>query len=175
MLRELNGGAQTHKARQRKKRIIFIRRLLGGGLIVGLLMVGSGLAFAWYQAQSNPITVTQTPASKKTLPAATVREFADDTPVGVSIQSLSAPLRAGQNASLTIKTLPTAACSVKVTYKDQESKDAGLIPKNADDFGAVTWTWTVEVSRPSGKWPVEVMCAHGKMSGYVKTELEIQT
>lgn len=174
MLRELKGGAQTHKSRQRRRRRIFIRRLVVGGIISALLIIGAGMAYAWYQTQQSPVAVTSAPVSKKTLSAATQRDFADDTPVGVSIQSLSAPLKAGQNASLTIKTLPKAACSVKVTYKGQESTDGGLIPKNADDFGAVTWTWTVETLRPVGKWPVEVTCAHGKMSGYVKGELEIQ-
>lgn len=71
------------------------------------------------------------------------------------------------NASLAIRTCPEAACSITVTYANEISKDAGLLPKPADEFGVVQWTWTVESSRPVGKWPVDVTCGLGKESDII--------
>jgi hypothetical protein len=139
-----------------------------------MLGAAGGLGYTWYVGNSDPVTPAALPETKKTpLAAAPVAKAKPTGPVGVSIQVLSSPVKPGGNASMTIRTRPDAACSITVTYKDQKSTDGGLIPKTGDEFGTVQWTWTVESSRPVGKWPVDVTCALGDMSGYVRGELEV--
>jgi hypothetical protein len=117
-------------------------------------------------------TALPTPAAKPKI-AQVQTKAKPEGPVGVSVQVLTSPVKPGGNASMTIRTRPEAACSIRVTYKDQLSTDGGLIPKTADEFGLVQWTWTVESSRPVGTWPVDVTCALGEESGYVRGDLEV--
>jgi hypothetical protein len=142
--------------------------------VLALLGGSAGLAYTWYVGNNDPVTPAVLPETKKTpLTQVATPKAKPEGPVGVSIQVLSSPVAPGGNASLTIRTRPDAACSITVTYKDQKSTDTGLIPKTADEFGTVQWTWTVESSRPVGKWPVDVTCALGEMSGYVRGDLEV--
>jgi hypothetical protein len=147
-------------------------------IIATLLFVGgvAGAGYVYYIGTTEPVEPAALPAppTQNKIAQATTKPKAKPTgPVGVSIQVLTSPVKPGGNASLTIRTRPDAACSVKVTYKDQASTDGGLIPKTADEFGLVQWTWTVESSRPVGTWPVDVTCALGDMSGYVRGDLEV--
>jgi hypothetical protein len=44
----------------------------------------------------------------------------------------------------------------------------------ADDFGIVSWTWTVEESVPLGEWPVDVTCAFNDQSAMVRGKLVVE-
>lgn len=174
MLRELKGSTTTKQGIVRARRQRTARTL--GIVIFCLILLGgaAGLAYTWYVGNNNPVTPVSLPETKKSPLTTVVTPKAKPTgPVGVSVQVLSSPVKPGGNTSLTIRTRPDAACSITVTYKDQKSTDGGLIPKTADEFGTVQWTWTVESSRPVGKWPVDVTCALGEMSGYVRGDLEV--
>lgn len=176
MLRELKGSTTTKRGMVRVRRRKTAR--LFGGIIACLVLLGAsaGLGYTWYIGNTEPVKPAVLPETKKSpLASAAVpdKKAKPEGPVGVSIQVLSSPVAPGSNASMTIRTRPEAACSIKVTYKDQASTDTGLIPKTADEFGTVQWTWTVESSRPVGKWPVDVTCALGEMSAVVRGELEV--
>lgn len=175
MLRELKGSTTTKRGIVRARRKRTARTL---GIVIGtLLLLGAsaGLAYTWYVGNSRPVTPAVLPETKKTplTQVATVKAKRVG-PVGVSVQALTSPVKPGINTSLTIHTRPDAACSITVTYKDQKSTDGGLIPKTADEFGTVQWTWTVESNRPVGTWPVEVTCALGDKSGYVRGDLVVE-
>ena len=175
MLRELNGSVATERGRAKARRRRLVRNISLTIMTLLLLGGGAGAGYVWYMGNSKPVTVTElpTPVKPKLVQAAEQPKAKPTGPVGVSVQVLTSPVKPGGNASMTIRTRPDAACSIKVTYKDQQSTDGGLIPKTADEFGLVQWTWTVEVTRPVGSWPVEVTCALGKEYGYVKGQLDV--
>ena len=143
-------------------------------IILLILMLIAGMAYVWYSGQQEPIAPEPFPETTKRQTQVVEKPKITEGPVGVSSQVFTSSVVQGDNASLAIRTRPEAACSITLVYKDnQKSKDAGLLPKTADEFGTVQWTWTVEASRPVGKWPVEITCASGEMSGYLKLDLEV--
>jgi hypothetical protein len=81
--------------------------------------------------------------------------------------SLTSPLRAGKDASLTVSVSPRARCTIKVIYDTVVSKARGLGPKSG---GEITWRWRVGRSTQPGRWPVIVRC--GK-SGTLKLRIRV--
>ena len=159
------------KTRLRKKR----NKIVMVMIINLLILVVLGLVLViWIIWQNGQKTVDVEPLPAKETPKIVEAPKPDPTgPVGVSTQVFTSPVQQGGNASLAIRTRPEAACSITVTYDNEISKDAGLLPKPADECGVVQWTWTVESSRPVGKWPVDVTCGLGKESGYHREELVV--
>lgn len=138
-----------------------------------VLIVGGGIAYAWYTGQHIPAgqVAEELPASPKKVD---VKPVAVDpkAAVGVSVQSINAAAP-GENAAINIRTYPEAECTIVVEYNKVPAKDSGLVKKNADEYGAVSWTWTVDPAAPLGKWPVKVTCAHHGKSGVVQGDLEV--
>ncbi len=81
-----------------------------------------------------------------------------NTPVGVALEALDSPVAPGSNTSMIITTTPTAKCDITVSYDGRKSTDSGLVPKTADAYGSITWSWTVPQNTPSGNWPIYVAC-----------------
>ena len=180
MLKELKGVGSTYRANDRRRRGHFVRTVVTVIVVVLLICAALGLAYVWYMGKVKPVQpAAEVPTVATTKAPTTVAPVVDDnSPVGVAIQSFSSSVQRGSNASISIRTRPQAACSIRVTYsltpdQDKESKDGGLIPKTADDYGTVSWTWTVETSRPVGSWPVEVTCAYKDKWGYGKDMMEV--
>lgn len=146
-----------------------------------VLLVGAGALYTWYMggqqvAPEAPVVET----SKELTPVVAPRTVAPDAKVSLSTQSVTSPVRPGDNASITARTNPKAGCTITVTYgelgeKDKQSDDSGLYAKTADEYGMVSWTWTVESNRPQGVWPIEVTCANEANSAYLKAELVVKT
>lgn len=89
-------------------------------------------------------------------------------PVGVLRKvSLTSPIRAGKDASLTVTVSPRARCTVEVIYDGVASKAKGLGPKSGD---TITWRWRVGEGTRPGRWPVIVRC--GK-SGTLKLRMRV--
>lgn len=174
MLHNLKGSQSTYKSRTNKKRKTFIIRLAATLYVTSTLLIGSAFAYSWYSNRQAPEPIVSTEMKPAKKVAASTVDVPKNAPVGVSLQQFSSVVKPGQNASIAVRTLKTAACTVKVTYDTKQSTDAGLIPKTADEYGSVTWAWTVEPYRPKGKWPVEVTCAHGSKSGYLRADLIIE-
>lgn len=143
-------------------------------VVLLVLVLGIGAAYTWYMGQQKPITaiveqdstVVESSKIKHVTPAANV-------PQGVSIQSLTTPVAPGSNASVIIKTNPASTCVIKVEYDKVASKDSGLGQKVSDDFGTITWAWTVEETVPEGKWPITITCSRGKLSAVVIGDLVV--
>lgn len=173
MLQELKGGAHRYHTQQKLRRRRFLRNLFVACFVIIAIGIGVGLFYTWMNGKNHPVASQPLPTvPKKQL--TTTPQYDPSAPVGVAIEAMSPAVKAGSNVSLSVKTKPKAACSIVVTYQNnQKSTDAGLIPKNADEFGVVIWTWTVEVGRPAGTWPVEVTCADGDKSGYGKADLVV--
>lgn len=113
------------------------------------------------------------PHEKLPDPFATPKKKAPDAVVGVAVQMITSPLVPGSNAMINIKTNNDAKCKITVVYNKVPSTDSGLSDKVADEFGVVSWTWTVEPTAPLGSWPVTVTCANEKKSGVVVTDLNL--
>lgn len=90
-------------------------------------------------------------------------------PVAAAVRkvSLTSPVRAGKDASLTVSVSPSARCTIKVAYDGVVAKAKGLGPKSG---AKVTWRWRVGTRTPPGRWPVTVRC--GK-SGTLKVWLRV--
>lgn len=144
------------------------------GAIVLLLLLGlAGLAYTWWMGKQATVDIPDAPVSKPVTKAPST--ISDTAPVSVALQSLTTPVKPGENASMMVKTNPGAACSIKVEYtNNQSSTDTGLVPKNADEYGIVSWSWKVEENRLPGVWPATVTCANAENSGVYVGKLEIQ-
>jgi hypothetical protein len=138
--------------------------------------VGGGVGYTWYMGQhddgstlgvATPVEATPAPVIKPSKPS-------PNAPVGASVQMLTTPVVPGENASITVKTTPMANCTIKVEYNKVASTDSGLIPKAADEFGIIGWSWTVEESVPLGTWPVTVTCTYNKKSAMVRGDLVVK-
>lgn len=80
----------------------------------------------------------------------------------VSFQSLTQPATRGQNATLTVKTLPGAFCTVSLSDPVPRLNNS-LAGRFADSGGLVSWTWKVD--SPAGAWDIEVPCSRQAQVG----------
>lgn len=117
-------------------------------------------------AIATPVEAASAPAITPAKPAANAKESA-------SIQMLTSPVAPGSNASVSVKTNAASKCTITVEYNKVASTDSGLKPKVADEFGMISWAWTVEESVPLGKWPVKVTCAYNDQSSVVQGDLVV--
>jgi len=92
----------------------------------------------------------------------------------VKLVSLTSPVSPGNPASITIKTVPSAQCRIRVQYLPGPSKAKGLIPQTADSEGQVTWTWRVGAQTTPGTWPIFVTCLSGVSQGTLQTSFTVQ-
>lgn len=146
------------------------------GVVVLIVLFGlAGVAYTLFagspevkpRAQSAPKPDANTYSAPKPV------QPAPNTPVGVSVVSLLSPVLAGSNTSVSIRTIPTAICTISVAYNGVASTDSGLAAKTADAYGMASWTWTVGRGVPPGNWPVKVSCSHNGRSAVVQTLLQV--
>jgi hypothetical protein len=144
-------------------------------VVLAVVFVGGGLGYTWYMGQqpvdttaaiAEPVVTKPAPEIKPVKPSANAKESA-------SVQMLTSPVAPGANASISVKTNPASKCTIKVEYNKILSTDSGLTAKTADEFGMVSWTWTVEETAPLGKWPVKVTCTYNKKSAFVQGDLKV--
>jgi hypothetical protein len=149
---------------------------VGSILALLVLFVGAGAAYTWYTGQHSDEAVSAaeaTPAEVTPVPKHEPMKPAANAKASASVQSLTSPVAPGSNVSVTIKTTPTATCKIVVEYNKVASQDSGLGPKTADEYGIVSWTWTVDKTAPLGKWPVTVTCEYNTKSAVVVGDLEV--
>jgi hypothetical protein len=75
----------------------------------------------------------------------------------VRLVSVTSPVSAGSDASLTVAVSQTSTCSITVNYKSGPSSAQGLYPKRSSG-GRVSWTWMVGTRTTAGRWPIVVSC-----------------
>lgn len=170
-------GTDPAKSFDRKKRRRKFRATAVAGLVAVLFLMVAGFVYTWYIGQKESVVVESASTEKTPKPRFTEpRKPTDRSQVGVAAQSFTSPVKAGSNSSLSVKTLPGAACSIMFTYNKGRtiSKDTGLIPKVADEYGFLDWTWTVTADVREGTWPVEVTCAYNNKSAYYRADLVVE-
>ena len=165
---------------RRPSKLRYARNIIVGIVILVVVSVGAGAGYIWFlgnQADDTELEFVETPSNSSTV--RTPSQPASDAPVGVARRSFTTPVAPGENASLTAHTNAKAICTITLTYgeigeKEKQSNDSGLVERIADQYGTVTWSWTVPEDAPLGKWPVEVTCRNDKNSGYIREYLEIK-
>lgn len=150
-----------------------LRNVVISIVVMLALFAGAGLAYTKFVAGA-PVeeTPAATPAEQNYGLPKPKKPHANSR-VSASVQSLLSPVKAGANTSMTVKSLPTAKCKIEVTYDDKKSKDTGLTQKVTDDYGNVTWSWTVDKDAPAGTWPAKVTCFFNKKSAVVIGDLKV--
>lgn len=149
--------------------------LISAGVLL-LLFVVAGLIYTFYVGMLGPSTPTTQPVAAKAdnyqpitphKPAPNARESA-------AVEYLDSPVKRGQNASITVKTLGGSSCDITVLYNHVPSRDSGLQKRTADEYGTVTWSWTVDPTAPVGAWPVTVTCAYNHRTAVVQGQLQVE-
>jgi hypothetical protein len=152
----------------------FFAKLLIWCVVLAGLLAGAGFGYVWWSGQQEtPVLPQATLAPNR--PTFSKPKPSPNAPVSASVQSITSPVSPGEDVSMTVRTTPEAACEIFVEYdNDVKSTAAGLQPATADEFGMVTWEWTVEPTAPIGIWDAEVNCAAREKSAMVRGELEIK-
>ena len=141
--------------------------------IMLLLFVIVGVIYTWYMGLYGDKKISAPLEKAQSRKEHTPPPTDPNAPVGVYIQSIMSEITPGSNDAISIRTQPQADCVIKVTYGGIESKDSGLSPKRADEYGFVKWSWTVDPTTPLGKGAVDVTCARNKQSGYMHGDFVI--
>lgn len=92
----------------------------------------------------------------------------------VELVSVTSPVKQGAEATVAIRTLPKAECSIRVRYKSGYSTAAGLYAKTADASGMVAWTWTVGVRTTPGTWPIYVTAEKNGETARLETTFVVE-
>lgn len=153
-----------------------LRNVAISAVVLLVLVVGGGVAYTWYVGQDEAANTVAIPAPVEPAPTQAIKPTkpAADAKQSAAVQMLSSPVVPGENASITVKTNAESECTIKVEYNKVPSADSGLKPKTADDFGIVSWTWTVEETAPVGTWPVDVVCAFNDQTAMVRGDLVVE-
>jgi hypothetical protein len=94
-------------------------------------------------------------------------------PLSVTLIYLVSPTSPGNAASITVRTAPSASCTISVVYKSGPSQARGLVPKTAGKDGVVGWAWVVGTRATPGMWPITVSCSAGGNQGTLWTAFEV--
>lgn len=106
-------------------------------------------------------TPTQTPTTSPTRTSTPLPTLAAATPSFVSVIGN----RPGGDASVAVRTLAGAACSIRfVSPLGNDVAAAGLAARTADGTGNATWTWQIPADVPPGTGSVHVTCNGGAAS-----------
>lgn len=131
-----------------------------------------GFIYVYYSDQS-PSQVVAHKTTQSYAPLPPPIKPGANAPEGVVVESLDTPVTPGSNTSMIINTNAGSLCSILVTYNGVVSKDSGLVNKQADSYGNVTWSWTVPSSTPVGDWPIKVTCTYHGRSGVDISNLQV--
>ncbi len=150
-----------------------MRRTLISIAVLLVLLVCGATGYVFYSdrtgakpATSNALTSYKAPSLPK--PSSPNPNAAE----GAAVDAIDSPVSVGQNTSITIQTNRGSTCTISVTYNGVASKDSGLGPKKADDYGTITWSWTVDKTAAIGTWPVKVTCAYNGRTAFVQGDLQ---
>jgi flagellar basal body-associated protein FliL len=99
-------------------------RALVSVVVLLVLIAGAGIGYVWYMGQ-HPAKL---PQQQETVAAAKKADLKPIKPApnakeSASIQSLTSPVAPGDNAMVTIHTLPDSVCVISVVYDKTASTD----------------------------------------------------
>ncbi len=171
-IRKTRAG-QKRSIHERKRQRRTVKRVVLTIVILLLVILLAAVIYVWYMGRHPNEQVMQTVNTGSAAPTLKTYKPPDDAVVGIVQQTFSGAAKPGSNSSISIKTNPGAACQITVKVNNALLPDTGLVPKIADEFGIVNWSWTVPKNVLRGKWPVEITCANAKNSAYYRVDLEV--
>lgn len=171
--KQRRGSQRSIHERESRKRTL--RRVGFSVVILLFLLIVAAVIYVWYMGRHPAQQAVETVDTSSQAPILKTYTPDPDDPIGISEQSFTGQAKLGENAAIGVKTSPGAACQISVKMSNNAVlPDSGLVPKIADDFGLVEWSWTVPANGLIGKWPVEVTCANvAKKSAYYRADLEV--
>lgn len=147
--------------------------LISAGILLVLFVV-AGVVYTFIMGRQTPQQpIAQPVAVQQPSPVVKPRQPPANAPESAAVQMLTSPVSAGDAASISVRTNPTSSCKISVVYDKTPSTDAGLRTKIADEYGVVSWSWTVDKNAPKGTWPVTVTCAFHKRTAVVVGDLQV--
>lgn len=166
-----------------RRKVLFpkpLRNVLISAVILLVLLVGAGVAYTLYMDSNGQKDLTPEPvASTSVAPPITPRKPAPDAKEGAAVEMLMSPISVGTEESLSVRTNPTSSCKVAVIYgydydkKQTPISDPALGPQVADEYGTVSWTWTISPSAPLGPGKITVTCVYNGRSAVVLADLVV--
>jgi hypothetical protein len=153
-----------------------IRNIVLSILVLVVICGVSGVVYVLITGRSPASNAKAAPLPPSPEPGAAIpkpRKPAANAAESAGIESLDTPVKIGQNTSMIVQTLPDSVCTISFIYNNIASKDSGLVQKSADDYGAVSWSWTISGDVPVGKWPAKVTCSYNKKSAVVIGDVEV--
>jgi len=157
--------------------MLISKTVRNSGISAGILLIvlmAAGMAYTLFSAGPAPKPVLSKPADEESFQAVPKPpQPAANAPEGVAVGAFTTPVVPGSNASIQVRTNAGSTCTITVVYNNVASTDSGLTPKTADDYGVVSWSWTVGSTVPVGSWPVHVTCAYHGRTGVVQANLEV--
>lgn len=151
------------------------RRAVVSGIVLfaAALVLGGGYTFYMDRStmpSSSAIAPTNATSTyqeiKPVKPAANAQE-------GAAVEASTSLVKIGDPASISVRTNAGSSCKIAVLYDKIASTESGLGPQTADDFGTVTWDWTIGPATPIGMWPVNITCVYHGRTGFVQTNLDV--
>ena len=163
-------------SRRRQKTGKLIRNSILVIVILIILAVGAGVGYTYYLGTLAPASAFKTlddVAPKKAVKSQKPAVDTANVPTSASITSFMTSVSPGNNATISIQTNPGAVCAITVIYNNVPSKDSGLQSKTADEYGTLTWSWTVEDTVSLGQWPITITCTHNKKDAVVTSTVDV--
>jgi hypothetical protein len=152
-----------------------IRNIALSVFVLAIIFVGGGVGYVLLTGggdnQANAAKAPEAKAPDTSLPPP--HKPAPNAPESAGIQSLFTPVKIGTNTSMSVKTLPGSTCTISFIYNNIASKDSGLAQKIADDYGNISWAWTISGDVPVGTWPAKVTCVYNKKSAVVIGNIQV--
>lgn len=124
-------------------------------------------------ATSQPTTASGSQTPGATSVTTTPRPSATAVPgqqtdAGLKIESLTSPIKPGQQASLKISTTPKSSCTLNYVPPTGTPGNApGAIGKPADEAGNVIFTWDIPGDTKKGKGLLLIKCGGLSTSSYI--------
>ena len=107
------------------------------------------------------------------LPPATAPS--SNSPEGVALQAMTTPVQVGAVFYLSAETNAGSLCTAYIDYAGTDGTDPNLNSQQANEYGNVTWTWTVPDKAPLGTWPLTITCLYRGRTGVVDDNVQFQS
>lgn len=147
-----------------------IRRTFLTVVLLALLIAIAALIYVWLFPPKPDPAMVPIPKGPQVPADFTPTKFGENVPIGSAIQSITTPVNPGDNASIILRTTERSICSIAVVHIDDYGKkrrqleDSGLIDKKADEYGVVSWTWTMPADAALAEWRANIYCKRDNMS-----------
>lgn len=165
------------KVHKKSRALRSIRNVAISTLVIAMLLVGAAVGYTWYMSRdvkNKQEAKVEEPLKKTSKEDVRHLSIDPNAVVGVSVQMATSVVAPGENASVTVRTNPQARCTISISYDQTKAVDSGLAPKVADDYGMVTWSWTVDPNATIGTWPAKILCSNDSKSGANSAKIQVK-